>query len=247
MGKNYSSVLILISRQCCNILNNIVSTFLKFGLLYFMLEVSSSYSHRHKNRYKKQKCNQNRIAFDSKRTQVSHLLQPRYLAKLFKHWNQLLVTSEDFKTSTDCFAKCLNVLAACFNPDTQMSLTFIRTCREFLKTWSVKSINSRLHTSNENLELLAELHIHIYFEIFQAAYFFSIFLHFCFFRILIIKSEFRDFTQVTNLTNWNETALVLQGQIQVLQVKCRLKTIKLYIYFFYITTSNCINTYINIK
>ena len=51
------------------------------------------------------------------------------------------------------------------------------------------------HEYNENLELLAELHIFtFYFDIFHSAWLFCSFLHFCFFfQILVIKSEFRYF------------------------------------------------------
>ena len=68
MGIKCSSVLILINRQCFNFLNDIVPTFFKFELACSMLQVSTSYSRKHKTRYEKQKQNQKLTVFGRKNT-----------------------------------------------------------------------------------------------------------------------------------------------------------------------------------
>ena len=59
--------------------------------------------------------------------------------------------------SIDCLTKCLKVLVACFETNTCLSFLVIGKHWRFLKIWSIKCIHIPLNTSNENLELLAEL------------------------------------------------------------------------------------------
>ena len=93
---------------------------------------------------------------------------------------QLLVSSEQFKISAGCLAECLENFPICFETNTQLSFLFIGKYLEFLKKWSVTSIGKssmfsldvfrRLHTSNENLELLSDVLIStFYFWIFHSA------------------------------------------------------------------------------
>ena len=65
-------------------------------------------------------------------------------------------------------------LARLFWNKTWVSFLVIGKHWEFLKIWSVKSIHTCLHTSNENLDFLAELYISsLFFEIFHWKQFFS--------------------------------------------------------------------------
>ena len=169
-----------------NFLNN------KFALAFLMLEASGSYSHEHKKKTWKKKVGPKKNCVCLKK----YIAQPRHnlkhVAKLLKHWTQLLLYSEDFKISTKCLAECLKVLASYFEGNVWLSFLVVEKHWEFLKAVSVKSMNTRL-----NLELLARLTFStFYFEIFCSSWFFSFFLHFClfvFFQIPIIKSEFRCF------------------------------------------------------
>ena len=71
--------------------------------------------------------------------------------RFFKHWNQHLVSFEDFKISTDCLSECLKVLVACFETNTWLRFLVIGKYWEFLKTWSVTSILTCQHKPNETL------------------------------------------------------------------------------------------------
>ena len=96
------------------------------------------------------------------------------------NWTQLLVSSEEFKISANCLAECLENFPTCFETNTQLRFLFIGKYLEFLKKWFVTSIGKssmfsldvfrRLHTSNENLELLSDVLIStFYFWIFHSA------------------------------------------------------------------------------
>ena len=65
------------------------------------------------------------LCFIGKHIARSHVIV-QHVAKLFKHWVQLLVSFEDVKISTDCLAECLKVLAACFETNARLSFLIIR-------------------------------------------------------------------------------------------------------------------------
>ena len=65
-------------------------------------------------------------------------------------------------------------LSACIETNTWVSVLVIGKHWEFLEIWSARSIHTLLHTSNENLDFLAELYISsFFFEIFHWTQFFS--------------------------------------------------------------------------
>ena len=110
-GKNCSSVLVLVYRQCFNFLNNIVSTLSQFALVFSMVQVFSSYSCKHK------KWIQKNIVIKKELYEIRNHVTPtcylKHVANLFKHWTQCLVSSEHFKILIDCLAKHFKVLATC--------------------------------------------------------------------------------------------------------------------------------------
>ena len=54
------------------------------------------------------------------------------MANFFKHWMQLLVSSDDSQISTDDLTECLKVLAAYFKTNTRQSLWSLENVDNFL-------------------------------------------------------------------------------------------------------------------
>ena len=94
--KNCSSILIFIYRQCFEFYQPLtciknVSTFFKFALAFSMLQVYSTHINT-KNEYEiKVWLKRNCVWFGK------HIARAIAQAKLFKHWTQLFVSSEDLK------------------------------------------------------------------------------------------------------------------------------------------------------
>ena len=88
-GKNCTSVLVLIYKQCFNFLNNIVSTLFRFALAFSMVQVSTSHSCKHKKMDKK-------IIVWPKNSYIwleNHINPARYSSNRGKVKHGLLVTS----------------------------------------------------------------------------------------------------------------------------------------------------------
>ena len=97
-------------------------------------------------------------------------------SEVFKHWTQLLVSSEDFKISTDCLAECWKVLATCFETNAWLSFLVIGKHSEFLKIWSAKK-----HTYKQSfISLLSTLK-----SLIQTNSTLTLSLYFCFFCLFV--------------------------------------------------------------
>ena len=89
-GKYCSNILILIIyRQCLNFWNNILSTFVKFVLAFPMLQVSSSYSHKHKKWLR-------RIKVPPKNKCVKRVAQPRVITQTCGQFFKTLNSASGF-------------------------------------------------------------------------------------------------------------------------------------------------------
>ena len=133
MEKNCSGVLTLIYRQCFKFLYNIASTFFKFPWAFSMLQVSSSYSYKHKKWIRKIKVwpKKNCVWLEK------HRAYPRVIAQ-----------------------ECDSAFGFPWRSQPigwQLSFLVIEKQWEFLNILPVKSIHIHLDISNENLEFLAEL------------------------------------------------------------------------------------------
>ena len=133
MEKNCSGVLTLIYRQCFKFLYNIASTFFKFPWAFSMLQVSSSYSYKHKKWIRKIKVwPKKKLCLIGKTLSLATCYSSRMWLSF---WFSL-------KISTDWLAAQFLVTEKQW---------------EFLNILPVKSIHTHLDISNENLEFLAEL------------------------------------------------------------------------------------------
>ena len=135
-------------------MNSVLSAFFKFVSAFSMLQISSSYLYKHREWIWKTKCN-------TKRTHIS--------ATCYS-WNTC---------SNNRFSFCFSLKT---KSQTNIWLIVWKSCPLVLKQilgwafWSSENIESflksglhtRLHTSNENLDFLAELYISsFFFEIFH--------------------------------------------------------------------------------